>query len=92
MSGVGSSGESKPTKRSGETARLGATAEFNGTQFTIRNADPFAWSDVKIMLNSGFFDDGFYLKASRIEAQQTYKVGALQFANSQGTRFNGSFE
>ena len=56
--------------------------------FTITNNDDYDWTSVKFMINSGIISDGYVLKHSRIEAKNTYKVGVLQFAKSDGTRFN----
>jgi hypothetical protein len=43
---------------------------------------------VKLEVNGGFFSGGYELKHPRIEAGQTYTVGARQFADSDGKRFN----
>lgn len=69
-------------------AKITAEVKFSGTQFIITNKDSYAWTDVKLEINGGFFSGGYELKQPRIEAGQTYTVGALQFADSDGKRFN----
>lgn len=61
---------------------------FDGRQFIIRNDDTFDWSNVKLELNGGLFSGGYELKEPAIKGKTTYTVGALRFANSDGTRFN----
>ncbi len=75
------------TERS-QTKTLNASITFDGTQFIITNKDNYAWTAVKFMLNSGIISGGYVLRHSRIEAKTTYTVGTLQFAKSDGTRFN----
>ncbi len=67
---------------------LNAEITFDGVQFIITNKDSYAWTAVKFQLNGGIVSDGYVLRCSRIEAKTTYTVGALQFAKSDGTRFN----
>jgi hypothetical protein len=67
---------------------LMATVRFDGTRFTISNRDAFAWHDVELEINGGLFTGGYKLSVPVIEAGRTYSVGALQFAKSDGTRFN----
>jgi hypothetical protein len=84
LSGDGDSGGSS----SSESVSLSASIRFTGTQFVIENGDDFDWTGVEFDLNGGVFSSGYVLRADRIEAGQTYTVGALQFAKSDGTRFN----
>lgn len=65
------------------TVELHASIAFTGTQFEITNDDTFDWLDVRLEIN-----DGYQLNASRIDAGRTYTVGAMQFANGDGLRFN----
>ena len=67
---------------------LHASVNFTGTQFIIANNDNFDWIDVKMEVNGSFLKSGFILKTNRMEAGNTYNVGALQFAKNDGTRFN----
>lgn len=62
---------------------LNAQVQFNGTQFVITNKDSFDWRNVKMELN-----EMFELMHDRMVAGQTYTVGAMQFAKTDGTRFN----
>lgn len=39
-------------------------------------------------VNGKLLKNGFILETNRIKAGETYTVGALQFAKSDGTRFN----
>jgi hypothetical protein len=65
-----------------------ATVRFDGTQFTITNLETRAWTNVRFELNPGFISSGYTLKVQRVEAGATYTVGAAQFANADGERFN----
>ena len=67
---------------------LNASVSFTGTQFIIENNDNFDWLNVKMEVNGSFLKGGFILKTDRMEAGETYTVGALQFAKKDGTRFN----
>ena len=71
-----------------QTKTLNAGITFDGIQFIITNKDNYAWTAVKFMLNSGIISGGYVLRHSRIEAKTTYTVGTLQFARSDGMRFN----
>lgn len=82
---VGCSGSSSQEPRQLE---LGCSVRFNGTQFFISNEDLYDWNDVQLKINYGVIDDGFTLSVPRIGKGQTYSVGALQFAKSDGQRFN----
>lgn len=67
---------------------LNASVRFTGTQFIIENDDNFDWLNVKMEVNGSFLKSGFILETYRMEAGETYTVGALQFAKKDGTRFN----
>lgn len=67
---------------------LTALIAFDGAQFTITNGDSFDWTEVTLEVNAGFFSGGYYLHADRMNAKTTYTVGAMQFAKSNGERFN----
>lgn len=69
-------------------AKINASVRFTGTQFIITNNDSFDWTDVKMEINGGVFSGGYDLKHPVVKAGQTYTVGAMQFANSDGQRFN----
>ncbi len=69
--------------------KVKADVRFTGTQFEIQNSDSFDWANVKLEINRpGVFSEGYVLKVERIEAGATYTAGAMQFANSDGERFN----
>lgn len=70
------------------TTDLKASVRFTGTQFVITNRDTFPWTDVELDVNGGTFSSGYTLSVKRMEAGQVYTVGAMQFANSDGVRFN----
>lgn len=70
------------------TIDLSASISFTGTQFVINNNDDFDWQNVELDLNSGTFSSGYTLNVSRLEAGESYTVGAMQFANSDGEKFN----
>ena len=52
------------------------------------NRNSFAWTDVELAVNAGLLTRGYFYRASRVEAGKTYRIGAAQFAKSDGTRFN----
>ena len=68
----------KPTRR----MDFRAIVKFTGTQFEITNADDTDCERAKLEINSKYTLEGYTLKSG-----ETYKVGALQFAKSDGTRF-----
>jgi hypothetical protein len=72
-----------PTPAPTPKPQIHANVKFSGTQFIIKNEDSFDWIDVKMEVN-----DRFNLKHPRVSAGQTYTVGALQFADDDGVRFN----
>jgi ABC-type xylose transport system permease subunit len=67
---------------------LKASVVFDGAQFIITNNDNFDWTNVKFEVNSGIFEGGYVLRASKVDAGGTYTVGALQFAKGGGERLN----
>lgn len=70
---------------SGGGGMVDVTAEvsFSGAQFTVRNPTAQSWTDLRFKLN-----DEFQLKVARLPAGESLTVGAMQFAKSDGTRFN----
>lgn len=71
-----------------EPRDIKASVSFTGTQFVITNRESKDWVNVRFEINPGLLSSGYTLKVRRIEAGTTYTVGALQFANSKGERFN----
>lgn len=65
-----------------------ASVRFTGTQFVITNLDDLDCQNAKMEINGGIFRGGYVLEGYTLEAGKTYEVGALQFAKSDGTRFN----
>lgn len=84
----GGKSSSSTSSSSVQDVTLKAAVRFTGNQFVLTNEDTFAWTDVKIEINSGMLKSGFIYRADRIEAGKTYTVGALQFAKPDGTRLN----
>jgi DNA-directed RNA polymerase subunit RPC12/RpoP len=86
---LSSTGPSNTGTRSGAgTDELPARVTFNGTTFTIQNRGGYDWTDCKMDVNGGLVRSGFVLEARRIEANSTYSVGALRFADRRGSRLN----
>ena len=73
---------------SSSTVDLKASVSFTGTQFVIENKDSFDWTNVKLEVNPEGLSSGYVLKSGRMEAGETYTVGAMQFAKSDGEKFN----
>ena len=71
-----------------EPPALKANIDFDGSQFFITNRDTFDWTSVVIIVNSGLSPGSFRLRHPRVKAGQTYTVGAMQFANRDGQKFN----
>jgi hypothetical protein len=76
------------TKTDSSTVDLHASVTFTGSQFIITNLDNFDWTDVKLEVNPQTFSSGYTLHADVIRAGSVYTVGAMQFADSGGERFN----
>lgn len=66
---------------------LPGSVSFDGQQFTIRNQGSYDWTDCEMSINAGVISGGYDLNAGRIEAENTYTVGAMQFTKD-GERFN----
>ncbi len=64
------------------------SVRFTGTQFVIRNLDSIACVNVKIEVNYEAFSSGYVLETPILDAHKAFRVGAMQFANSSGTRLN----
>ncbi len=73
---------------SGSSPSLNAEVRFSGTQIIIKNNDSFDWSNIKIELNAGMLDSGYYYEGGSIGAGQTATIGILNFAKSNGERLN----
>ena len=67
---------------------LSASVNFTGTQFEVSNVGDADWSDVKLDVNGGVFSSGFIYRTNGLRKGRKLTVGALQFANSDGVRFN----
>lgn len=67
---------------------LSAEVSFTGTQFVISNTGADNWDDVTLMIDPGVLSDGFSLEVAGLGAKKQYSVGALQFADGDGKRFN----
>jgi len=70
------------------SSELNASVSFNGKQFIIKNADSYDWSNVRLEVNGGIISGGYQLRQDLMKAGETYTVGAMQFADSDGKRFN----
>ena len=84
----GGGSSSSSSSSSSSTVDLNASVRFSGTQFIIQNKDSFDWANVKLEINSKTFSSGYILNSGRMAAGETYKVGAMQFAKSDGEKFN----
>ena len=80
----------KNTTTPSSTVDLNGTVSFDGSQFKITNTDTFDWKNVEFELNSpgGLFEHGYILTYPLVESGKLYTVGCMQFAKSDGTRFN----
>lgn len=67
---------------------LNAAVRFDGAQFIIANGDGFDWTNVRLTVNEGFLRGGYVYEAGHMGSGQVYTVGAMQFAEGDGERFN----
>jgi hypothetical protein len=67
---------------------LPAKVSFNGTQFVITNEGTSTWTGTKADVNGGFLSDGFTHDIGTVAPGAQLTIGAMQFAKSDGTRFN----
>jgi len=65
-----------------------ANVRFTGTQFIVQNLGAKPWTEVQFAINSGVLNSGFTAEVTRLDAKSEYAIGALQFANGDGQRFN----
>ena len=81
----------KPTPKASDNSPipdLGAKVEFDGTQIELTNLDAFDWSNCILEINPHAFTSGFKYRMTAIQLHSTIRIGALQFANGDGVRFN----
>lgn len=81
------SGE-RPDAPARSTVDLNASVSFLQGEFIIANRDSFEWTNVKLEVNPGILSGGYTLRTDRLAAGETYSVGAMRFATSDGERFN----
>jgi len=79
---------SRPSTVEPSTVELSASISFDGGQFVISNNDSFDWTNVELEVNSKLFSGGYKFRTSVIRAGDVCTVGAMQFADSDGERFN----
>ena len=75
-----------PTSTNGGV--FNAKVHFDGTQFIISNAEAHDCENAKLEINGGLFKGGYSLDGYTLEAGNEYTVGAGQFADNDGNRFN----
>lgn len=75
-------------RRSRYDSQLRGTIMFDGAQFIIGNTDRVAWTNCELSVNHGSMGGGGYeMRIARLDVD-VYTVGAAQFANDDGVRFN----
>lgn len=77
-----------PAPAPAENTRLQATVSFTGTQFEIANVGSVDRKNVKFDLNGGVLSSGYVHRLGQLKSMKSYTVGAMQFANSSGSRFS----
>ncbi|MBU2567674.1 MAG: hypothetical protein KJ967_02715 [Elusimicrobia bacterium] len=80
--------EPSPSPSPNTRENFKASVSFTGTQFIVTNLDNLDCQNAKMEINGELFKGGFTYEGYILEAGETYKIGALQFAKSDGTRFN----
>jgi hypothetical protein len=78
----------KSSASTSDIADLQATVRFIGTQFVITNDGATAWTDIECAINGGILRDGYEYRIDSLRPRETATVGAMQFAKSDGARFN----
>lgn len=73
---------------SSDTISLNAKVSFDGSQFIITNQDSNDWKDVELQINPKILTSGYTYNTSIMKSGSTYTVGAMNFSNSDGKRFN----
>ena len=81
------SSSSKP-EQSSSIQDLNATVGFDDIQFIIVNKNVFDWRNVKLEINDKAFSSGYVCNIPLIKAGNEYTIGSMQFAKSNGERFN----
>ncbi len=76
------------SKPSSTLIKLNTDINFGGEQFVILNKDPFDWKNVELEINSKFLSGGYSLRTPIMKSLEIYTVGAMQFTNSDGKKFN----
>jgi zinc-ribbon domain len=75
-----------------EEAELKASVRLTGTQVEIRNTGTFVWENTELQINGTFAlfgsGKGYRLSVGDVPPAKTLKFGLMQFANSDGERFN----
>ena len=87
-SSVGSGPNDSSSQQPETPVSLNGNVRFTGTQFVVMNLDSFAWSNCEFEINPKTFSSGYTYKAGTIPSSGVATVGALQFANGDGERFN----
>ena len=84
----------KANNATSKTISITASVSYTGTQIIIANNDSFNWDNTSISINPGIltkatsFDTGYSLDVGTIKPNNIYRFGILNFAKSDGTRFN----
>jgi hypothetical protein len=81
-------GNDSPRSNASSTADLDAAVTFTGTQFKVTNETGMIWTDVECVVNGGLVGGGYTFRIDSIRPNESATVGAMQFANSSGERFN----
>jgi len=68
-------------------AALQGKVKISGRHLLITNANSYMWGTTRIMINRGFFSDGYFLDVPMISAGETIKAAGTDFSNSKGERF-----
>jgi hypothetical protein len=70
-----------------ESIKLDAAVSFDGTQFTVKNTSTQTWRQVILRVNPSA-KRGYTYEFDALLPGRTATIDALQFADSDGTRFN----
>lgn len=86
---TGMSGSSTTSTTSTSEPRVFNTeVNFTGSQFEISNLDENDCQNAKMEVNGGILKGGYTLDGYDLEKGHKYTVGAMQFTDKEGTRFN----
>jgi hypothetical protein len=76
------------TEGESSTLDIHAAVSFTGSTLVTTNEDDFDWTNVKLEINPHILSNGYVFNTDRIASHRTYSFDVMEFADSDGERFN----